>query len=602
MSLVRVFSSLFFSANLTVCASLIDSSQLMQTLQSCEPAILQSLIDYKVPGAAVGIVMGGELVYAKGFGKADLETGLPVTEDTIFQIGSCTKAFTSFLVGTLIERSVIFWDQPIIDLLPRFRLKDSYATHHATIRDLLSHRSGFPRHALSWYGSTHLKRDDLIERLRYLELSTDFRDRYQYGDLMYLAVAAALEEIEGKSWEEQIGEKILTPLHMTRTGYSLQEAERMGNCATPHMAKKESVKRMAFRDFSLIGPAGGLYSTIKDLSEWVKMHLNRGVANGVSFISPVVLQEMYAPQSIVPGAPQTKESPLCLSGLGWNLMPYRGHYFVSHDGGVDGFTSVVGLFPEEKMGIIVLTNCNLNPLARYLSTYLIDQLLGLSPIDWLNEGAETLRKNWEIEEENKAAEGLTRKMGTTPSHPLSHYAGFYTHPGYGQLIIEEDVNGRLKITLNDLSAYLDHWHYDVFVLSDEQQDMIQSREGTKFTFHTGVDGEITKISAPLEPTTKEIVFIKDREHSEEHASYLQQFVGFYEIYGHVVEIALRDGVLYGILPGQPVYELIPDKENHFVVKSLGYSLHFNLDKNRKVERAVLSLPYGSFSAQPKNLS
>ncbi|MBI3900546.1 MAG: hypothetical protein HY324_00180 [Chlamydiia bacterium] len=157
----------------------------------------------------------------------------------------------------------------------------------------------------------------------------------------------------------------------------------------------------------------------------------------------------------------------------------------------------------------------------------------------------------------------------------------------------------MKMVLNNLSAFLDHWHYDVFVLSDEQQDMIQSREGVKFTFHTGTNGEIISVSAPLEPAIQEIAFTKETVYSDEISLYLQQFVGVYEIYGHVVEIAIRDGMLCGMIPGEPMYELIPEKENYFIVRSLGYSLHFDLDSEKKVERAVLSLPYGSFAAYPK---
>ena len=588
-------------AAIQVCAQSEPSSKahFLQMIEESEPAIEQALIDYQVPGLAIGVVVDGELVYAKGFGSRDLENKLAVTADTVFAIGSCSKAFTSFLAGTLVDEGLIAWDEKIIDIFPEFRLQDEHATLHLTMRDLLTHRSGLPRHGFMWYGSSTMTRSDVMRRLRYLEPSCDLRARYQYNDLMYLVAGCSMEKLLAKSWEDLVAERILTPLNMTNTGFTADAMQKRANFAVPYLEKGGILKRMMLRDISLIAPAGGLHSNVKDLARWVTLHLNGGRFGDMTLISPAALQEMHAPQTIVPGAPESNESLIYTCGLGWNIVPYRGHYYISHDGGVEGYTSVVGFFPREKVGIVILSNRNLTSLPRYLSNHLIDRLLGLSNLNWLEEGVEGVRKSREALEEDRHNDDLLRKKGTQPSHSIESYAGEYTHPGYGTLTIEAK-DGKLSATINGLNCLLDHWHYDVFVLSEESQDMLVTREGTKFSFQTGINGEIATLSVPFEPTTKDIVFVKQQSGSLSTSAYLKQFVGVYEIYGYIVEIALRGDTLCGIIPGQPVYELVPDAKNEFSVNSLaGYSVRFVMDRDQKVEEVILVQPYGAFSAKPK---
>lgn len=574
-------------------------AQLQQVLEESESEIAQALQAYQVPGVAIAVVADGELIYAKGFGFRDLEKQFPVTSDTIFAIGSCSKAFTSFLAGTMVDEGLISWDEKIIDMFPEFRLHDEHATLHVTMRDLLTHRSGLPRHGFMWYGSSTMTRSDMMKRLRYLEPSCDLRARYQYNDLMYLVAGYSMEQLIGRSWEQQVAEKILAPLQMDNTGFSSDEMQQKSDFAIPYLEKEGSLKRTPFRDISLIAPAGGIHSNVKDLAKWVAMHLNGGKIEGKTLISPAALQEMHAPQTIVPGAPESNESLIYTGGLGWNIVPYRGHYYISHDGGVHGFTSVVGFFPKEKIGIIVLSNRNLTSFPRYLSNQLIDRLFGISNSHWLEEGMAGVQKSREAQEESKHKEVLLRKIGTHPSHPLECYAGDYTNPGYGTLTVEVK-DDQISATINGLKCFLEHWHYNVFVLSEESQDMLINREGTKFSFQVGLNGEIEALCVPFEPTTRDIVFIKEPGQSLSTTSYLQQFVGVYEIYGYVVEIALRGGVLCGIIPGQPVYELVPEAKNEFSVKSVsGFSVRFIVNANQEVEEVILVQPYGAFSAKPK---
>lgn len=568
-------------------------------LENFESKIEKAIQDYQVPGLAVGVVVDGHVVYAKGFGVRDLEEKLPVTPQTLFATGSCTKAFTTFVVGNLVDEGYFVWDQPVIDILPEFRLWDQYATTNVTLRDLLTHRTGMPRHEFVWYNSK-MSKAEMLKRIRFLQPSTDIRQRYQYGNLMYFIAGLAIEGVTGKTWEENIRERILEPLEMKNTNFSVDETEKSSNFAYPYIEKSDGLKKMRFLNLSLISAAGSMNSNIEDMSHWMNMLLAKGIYNNRTLISPATLQELYTPQVIVPGAPETKETLLYAYGIGWGVTSYMGHYFVSHDGISDGFTSVIGLLPAENIGIIVLSNKNMTALPRYVSLEIMDLLLNLPSHDWFEEGLNGIRKNKESLKEKMKEEDLSRKMGTCPSHPLDEYVGIYEHPGYGKIEVQL-VDGKLQVIYNDLSFVLDHWHYDVFRVIEEKQDMIISFEGAKFTFCNNANGDIGELIVPFEPQADDIVFKHKGEEKLSALAYLKKFTGTYEIYGYTLEIVVRNHALIAIVPGQPNYELTPIRENEFTVKSMtGSTVRFVMDGENKVEEILLIYPYGTFTATPKH--
>ncbi len=575
------------------------AKKIRQIMEEFDPLIVQALEDYQVPGLSIGIVADGQLVFAKGYGLRDPENELPATSDTIYSIGSCSKAFTSFIAGTLVDEGLIHWDTRIIDMYPEFRLFDDHATLHVTMRDLLTHRSGMPMHDLMWYNSSTLTRADVMHRLRFVEPSCDIREFYQYNNVMYLAAGFAMEYLMAEPWEELVSSRILKPLQMNHTSFHIKDMQTAQDYAVPHGETVDSWRRIAFQDISLIGPAGGINSNVHDLSKWILMHLNGGVVGDKSLISPVVLQEIHAPQVVVTGAPESKVSHIYTGALGWNVVAYRGQYYVSHDGGLAGYTSVVGFFPKEGIGIIVLSNKNLTTLPRYLSNQINDAILDLPFINWLQEGLDQVKKTKLAKLELKEQENLVRKAGTQPSHLLQDFIGDYHHDGYGTLSISEK-EGKLSVRLNDLECFLDHWHHDVFVISEEAQDMFRSREGLKLSFHNGMNGEVEKLVIPFEPKSGDVVFYKKAPDSFSADLYLKQFVGVYEIYGYVVEIAIIKNKLCAVIPGQPTYELVPESKNEFSVKSLnGYMVRFVMNPEQKVDEVLLLQPYGAFSARPK---
>lgn len=575
-----------------------EAEKAKQTLEGLDATVEKALQDYEVPGIAVGIVVDGQLIYAKGFGFRDLETKKPVTPNTLFAIGSCTKAFTSFLAGMLIDEGLFDWDSFVCDLLPDFRLYDSYATHHMTLRDLLTHRSGMPRHDFMWYNGT-LTRSQLMQRLRYLEPASELRERFQYNNLMYMTAGYAMEQLTKKSWEDLVAEKIFKPLEMSSSNLFIEDMQKSADYASPYLQKEEGLVRIGLRDNSVIGPAASINSNIQDLAHWIQLHLGQGVYNNTRLINLSTLQEMHSPQVVVSGTPEHKEAVLSTHGIGWGVLSYRGRYQVSHDGGSDGFTSVISLLPDEKIGVVILCNKNLTTLPRFLSAEIIDRLLRLPPINWYQEGLDAYLKSKDSLKQLKLQEDITRKKGTHPSHPLDDYVGQYQHPGYGEVDIARNGD-QLQLTFNRITSSLNHWHYDVFVVSEESEDLHVSRIGTKLSFHMNLNGEIDELIIPFEPGTSDVVFTKKPSNELESLSYLQQFAGLYQIYGVTVEILVKDQHLVANIPGQPVYELIPNAVNEFTVKSkIGQTVRFVLDAMNQVEEVLLIQPYGAFSAKPK---
>jgi CubicO group peptidase (beta-lactamase class C family) len=568
-------------------------------LEGFDAKIEQALKDFDVPGLSIGIVVDGDVVLAKGYGMRDLERNLPVTSDTIFGIGSCTKAFSTFAIGTLIEEGLMEWDQPVCDILPEFCLSSQYATRNVTIRDLVTHRSGMARHAYMWYNSK-CSRQELLKRLRYLEPACDIRERYIYGDLMYMVAGLAVEKVTQQSWENVISEKILKPLEMKRTNFSVADSKRDEDHAIPYVERNGTIRRMSFRDFSVIGAGGSINSTAHDLTHWLKMLLAQGVYSDRPLLSTTGLQEMFAGQVIVSGYAESKELLLNAYGLGWGIHSYRGHYHVSHDGGLDGFTSVVGVLPYDGIGIVVLANKNLSSLPRLIAFETLDRILELPLRDWLKEGLEQIQNGKKAALENQEAEGLQRKKGTTPSHSLEEYIGEYDHPGYGRVKVELK-EGKLTASYNDITSVLAHWHYDVFSIVEDSEDLLVSREGTKFTFRNNLNGDVEELLIPFEPKTDDIVFKKVPDEQFSNLGYFRQFLGLYEIYNITVEIMIRDRTLVAIVPGQPIFELVPLLENEFSVKSMtSYNIRFVKGIDGQVEEVWLVLPYGAYSAKKIN--
>ncbi len=339
---------------------------------------------WNVPGLAVAIVKDGDVVLAKGYGLRNIQANLPVTSDTLFAIGSSTKAFTTMAMGMLVEEGKLAWDVPVTTYLPRFALKDDVAGTRMTPRDLVTHRSGLPRHDLVWYNAK-LSRKELVERLPYLQPNEDFRETFQYQNLMFLTAGHLTAEVAGTSWEDVLRTRILVPLGMTSTNFSVSETQKTRDFAMPYTLKEKAPLDIAFRNIDTMGPAGSLNSSVNEMARWVQLHLGGGVIGGKRIVAARQIQDMHRPQMVIqtfPGLFEDTEIQQPAYGLGWFIESYRGKKRVHHGGNIDGFSAMVSLLPDDRVGVVVLSNLNGTPLPGIVARHASDRLLGLEPIDW----------------------------------------------------------------------------------------------------------------------------------------------------------------------------------------------------------------------------
>jgi len=565
------------------------------SLESLDDFISKALVDWEVPGLAITVVRDGKVVYAKGFGLRSVKDNLPVTTKTLLAIGSCTKAFTTFVMGTLVDEGKLDWDKPVRDYLPSFKLRDASASERITLRDLVTHRSGLPRHDAVWYNATGLSRKELVGRLAYLEANEDLRAKWQYNNLMFLTAGTLVEQVTGQSWEDAVRDRILEPLGMSASNFSVAGSQKASDFALPYEERDDKVVEVPFRVITNMGPAGSINSSVEDLSRWLIALLSGGKAGDRQVIGKETLNEILTPQMSM-GQPQERpEISAPEYAMGWAVTTYRGHTRLQHGGGIDGFTALVSLMPHDGVGVAVLANMSGTGLPGVLTNHVVDRILGLTEIDW---NAEVLGKRALAKAAGKEAEkkkDVVKKPGTRPSHPLGDYAGDYENPGYG--VARVSIAGeRLEWTYNGITSPLDHWHYDVWNAAKGAED--PAFVDTKLLFRTNVKGNIDGFSAALEPLAEEIVFRKRPDARLSDPAYLARFLGSYELAGQIFTIGLQGSVLSLSIPGQPLYLLDPDRDDEFFLRGLsGFSLRFVSEAGGAVTALESRQPNGVFTAK-----
>src|ERR1044071_240608 len=270
------------------------------SLNGFDGFVEQVMKDWHVPGIAVAIVKDGRVVYAKGYGFRDVKKGLKVTPDTLFAIGSCSKSFTATSLAILNGEGKFYWDKPLRDYMPDFRLYDAYATNQMRPRDLVTHQSGLPRHDLVWYGSP-LSRNELYERLRYLEQNKPLHAKYQYNNLMFMTAGVLIERLSGNSWEDFVRRRILDPIGMKNTNFSVKDAQKTADFSLPYGETNGEVKEISFRNIDAIGPAGSINSSVNEMTHWLMLQLGKGKYEGKQIIAEKDLAEVHTPQIIAGG-------------------------------------------------------------------------------------------------------------------------------------------------------------------------------------------------------------------------------------------------------------------------------------------------------------
>lgn len=454
------------------------------------------MAQWKIPAVAAAIVQHGEVVYAAGFGCHQIGAPGAVDADTLFAIGSNTKAFTATAVGLLVQEGKLAWDDRVTKYLPAFQLHDSAATRLMTVRDLLCHRSGLISYAGDFmaYGTVYSS-DEVLQRVRYVEPAYPFRGGYGYSNIMFLAAGKVVEAVSEQTWDVFVRERLLAPLGMNRTLTGLRDLPGVDNVAQPHQFTRGQIVKLPFADLEAIAPAGSILSSAADMTRWLRFQLAGGRVDGERLVDAAVLEEARTSHTIVPILPEFKalipRRHFSNYGLGWVLNDYAGRLLVNHSGGVDGMLSQTAFLPEEELGLVVLTNLSPNRLYPALMYTIIDQALGLPEYDW---GAAMLAQD--RREQARAAEerqklDTSRLKDSRPSLALEGYTGVYTNPVYGEMGVRLDQG---KLALHPagnphLTGPLEHWHADTFLCTWSNP----SYEESFVHFQVGMDGKAERL-------------------------------------------------------------------------------------------------------------
>ena len=573
-----------------------------------DTAFQRVLKDRKAAGFAVAVVSKDKLLYAKGFGYRDYENKLPVTPNTLFAIGSCTKAFTSSLMGLLNKENKLDYDKPARDYLPALHFFNDNLTNMVTVRDMMCHRTGLPRHDYSWYLFNSSSRDSLLERIKFQEPTVPIRQAWQYNNFMFLAQGMIAEKLTGKSWETNIKERIFEPLGMLSSNLSIHDLKKNKEAAVGYRVYKDSlIRKTDYYDINAMGPAGSINSNVTDMAKWVMTWLNEGKFNGKEILPASYVKEAMTSQMVISGALPDKEIPdahLANYGFGWMISSYRGHYRVEHGGNIDGFSASTCFFPSDSIGIIVLTNQNGSAVTGIVRNMIADRLLNLKTIDWNGRTNAAQQKAKAAEKEAEKTVTSNKKEGTKPSQERKNYLGLFNHPGYGTFEIINRNDSMIMLTQNG-DAWLRHYHYDIFeVLSIDKTEGIDttSKGNLKIQFQMNAAGEITSVLIPLQQGLKDLEFSKKPKAKELTKEELTKYTGEFEFApGNAVKFYLKgEKVLYAFIEGQPEYELMPVDKNKFALKILqGYSVHFEENEKGEIIAASFIQPNGTFKAKKK---
>jgi CubicO group peptidase (beta-lactamase class C family) len=432
-------------------------------LAKLDAYIEKARVEWEVPGLSVVIVKDGKVAFAKGYGVKEQGRQDPVDADTLFAIASNTKAFTSAAIAILSDEKKVKWDDRVSDILPYFALYDPWVSHEMRVDDLLCHRSGLKTFSgdLLWYGTPY-SREEIIRRARYLKPEFPFRAGYGYSNLMFLAAGEVVAKASGESWDDFVRERIFKPLGMKRTITSTRQLDATGNFATPHSSFEGTVERIDWVNWDTMAPAGGIISSANDMARWLLLQLGGGALDGARVFSESVQRTMWTPHNVMsgplPGA-QEQDTHFRTYGLGWSVSDFKGRFTAGHGGAYDGMFSQVWLMPEERLGIVVLTNCDrgvMGPIVERIR----DAYLGLPEKDYS-------KLAWETSKLAKAAKkDEPAPANARPPMALESYAGTFGGVMYGDANVSTEAGGLvLRLLPNpNLVADLTPLDADTFTL------------------------------------------------------------------------------------------------------------------------------------------
>lgn len=459
--------------------------------------IVKGMQDWKIPGLAIAVVKNDSVVYAKGFGVRTLGRADSVNAQTMFGMMSTTKAMTALAVAMLVDSGKVAWNDPVTKHLPWFQLSDPWVTRQLTVRDLLRHNAGLGNADLLWVRGD-LPTREILERVRDLPMAYSMRSGFIYQNVMYQVAGEVVAAASGMPWERFVKTRIMDPLGMTRSQPTLAalRAAREANVSTAHFEIDGVARAIDESPVDPVPAAGSAWSNAEETAKWLRFLLDSGRVNGKRLVSEASFRELFAPQAFVgadefyPTAELTKPH-WTTYGLGWFQQDYRGKFVAMHTGSIDGRTAIIGLVPDERVGVYIFGNTDHAEFRHALMWRVIDRYTGAPARDWSAEFLTLYADRKAKGEKARAEREAKRVTGTAPSLALASYAGTYEHPVYKDLRVEV-VNGALVVHFGPSAqgtGTLAHWNYDTF-----RTRMGDGRDGwTYFSFRLGADGAVAAV-------------------------------------------------------------------------------------------------------------
>jgi CubicO group peptidase (beta-lactamase class C family) len=441
----KIFTLLLYFVLQATCAQVQTPAFIRDSLDAY---VNRALRQWQIPGAAVGIVKDGQVVLLRGYGVRELGAPDKVDEHTLFMIGSNTKAFTATALAQLEADGKLSLNDPVQKWLPDFKLYDSWVTKEANIKDLLCHRLGFETFQGDFmFFDSDLTTAQVRTNFGKLKPLYGFRSKWGYTNAAFLTAGEIIPKVTGKSWSDDMQERIFKPLDMNRTLALSRDIEGATNKAKAHTVVQGKLKQVPYGKIDAMAPAGSISSSVRDLSHWVMMQLDTGRYNGQVVVAKSAIMKTRQPASILgDGGHMFNKAHFALYGLGWFLEEYEGRKIVAHTGGVNGFLTSICLVPEERLGIIVLTNTDANGFFEALRNEIEDAYLGLPYRNYSSAFLQNQKANDARMEKMLQAKRDTINMGLKPDVALKLFAGVYEHPIYGKMTIAQEGEKNLKAT------------------------------------------------------------------------------------------------------------------------------------------------------------
>lgn len=426
-------------------AQKIDRSKFIK--DSLDQYINRALTNWRIPGAAVCIVKDGKVVMMKGYGIKELGLNNKVDDNTLFMIGSNTKAFTATALAMLQERKQLSLNDKVTKYLPEFKLNDQYAGQEAVIRDLLCHRIGFRTFQGDFtFYNTDLTREQIIEKMSHVKAAYPFRTKWGYTNSAFLTAGQIIPKVTGRPWEIYLKENIFAPLGMTNTLALTEDMPKSLNRTVPHTLVNGQLTAIPYCQIDGLAPAGAISSSVNDMSKWVLALLNDGKVGARQVIPAAAIQETRQAQDVVGSVTHLNgETNYELYGLGWFLQDYENRRLVMHDGGVNGYLSSVTLVPKEHLGIVILTNTDENEFFEALRWEIMDAYFKLPFRDYSGKYLSLFK---EQQKRQQLADKKLRDTVALNRPPLllpGQYTGKYTNDLYGSMTVTQGMNNDLEM-------------------------------------------------------------------------------------------------------------------------------------------------------------